>query len=112
MNKQEVQMTTKYPTTYELENILVKHLWDNCDSPDGFIFFSLVKGEYLKSANVEGAELMVGQWYHIYKDLEKKGIIEFLDYLNGRALRTDSAVYSFTKKGTVLAKKLSSRRFK
>lgn len=101
---------TKYPTTYELENILVKHLWDNCDSPSGFIFFSLVKGDYLKSANVEGAELMVGQWYHIYKDLEKKGIIEFVDYLNGRALRTDSAVYSFTKEGTKLAKKLSKRR--
>lgn len=95
----------------KLQNMLIKHLWDNCDYPQGFIFFSLVKGEYLHPANVEGARLMVGQWYSIYKDLEARGIIEFVDYLNGKSLKTDSAVYSFTKEGMKIAKKLSKRKF-
>jgi hypothetical protein len=98
------------PTNSELQNMLIKHLWDNCDYPQGFIFFSLVKGEYLHPANVDGAELMVGQWYWIYKDLEARGVIELVDYLNGRSLRTDSAVYSFTKEGMKIAKKLSKRK--
>ena len=70
----------------DLEKLLVSHLYNcsgyqeaNCFRFDCEIYAT--DGRY-SPANVEGADLMVGQWKGVFGSLEKKGIIELYDYLN------------------------------
>ena len=99
----------KKETMTQLENLLIKHLWEDCDFPSGVRFdCSVVSGGYLEPAQVKGAELTVGQWKGVFGSLVKKEYIEHLYDLN------DSKrfpVFGFTKAGSKLANKLSKRRF-
>ena len=95
-------------TQTQLENLLIKHLWERCDFPSGVRFDRSVRGEYLQPANVEGAELMVGQWKGVFGSLVKKEYLEYLYDLNDFR---QYPVFGFTKTGAKLANKLSKRRF-
>jgi len=104
----KMQKKIKHLTETELENILIKHLWEGCDFPSGIRFDCQVRGEYLKPAHVDGAELMVGQWKGVFGSLIKKEYLKFWDYINDDMRMP---VYMFTETGKNVAEKLSARRF-
>ena len=95
-------------TQTQLENLLIKHLWEDCDFPSGIRFDCSVRGKYLQPAYVEGAELMVGQWKGVFGSLIKKEYLKFWDFINDDMRMP---VYMFTETGKKLANKLSKRRF-
>jgi len=100
----------KHLTETELENILIKHLWEHCDFPSGIRFDCEIyetDGRY-SSANVKGANLMVGQWKGVFGSLVKKEYLEFFEYINEDI---KMPVYMFTEKGKKIVENFSTRRF-
>jgi hypothetical protein len=91
-NKGELEMNLT-----DLEKLLVKHLY-NCSGYQEAKCFRFdceiypTEGRY-SQANVEGADLMVGQWKGVFGSLEKKGIIELCEYLNDKL---NMPIYMFT----------------
>jgi hypothetical protein len=81
----------------DLEKLLVKHLF-NCDGYEEAKCFRFdceiypTEGRY-SAANVEGADLMVGQWKGVFGSLEKKGVIQLFEYINDKR---NMPVYMFT----------------
>ena len=94
----------------QLENLLIRHLWEDCDFPSGVRFdCSVVSYGYLDPAQVKGAELTVGQWKGVFGSLVKKEYLEHLYNINDCK---SFPVFGFTKAGRKLAIKFSDRRFK
>lgn len=81
----------------DLEKLLVKHLF-NCNGYEEAKCFRFdceiypTEGRY-SVANVEGADLMVGQWKGVFGSLEKKGVIKLFEYINDNR---KMPVYMFT----------------
>ena len=79
------------------EKLLVRHLY-NCSGYQEAKCFRFdceiypTEGRY-SPANVEGADLMVGQLKGVFGSLEKKGIIELVEYLNDNRRMP---IYTFT----------------